>query len=192
MRRTERERVPWPVYLDNPTCCIRIEKGSRSLSLFLANHPLRYIVKSNLDSEKKQNTNELPFSLSFCYFISTRVCLGPWVCLSAIHSLWPKGILALLFWFFFFSLSLQGLSVFRYLCAACGNHMQILSVIIWAQYSDWSVKRFGICFHSPIFFLWGKTTHFTDDEPTPTCVAYLQKPCSFSVFFVGFVLFSLN
>jgi hypothetical protein len=31
---TERERVLWPVYLDNPTCRIRIEKGSRSLSLF--------------------------------------------------------------------------------------------------------------------------------------------------------------
>lgn len=48
---TERERVLWPVYLDNPTCRIRIEKGSRSLSLFfllLAN----LIVKKNL-SEKR-------------------------------------------------------------------------------------------------------------------------------------------
>lgn len=33
--KTERERVLWPVYLDNPTCRIRIEKGSRSLSFFL-------------------------------------------------------------------------------------------------------------------------------------------------------------
>lgn len=43
--RTERERVLWPVYLDNPTCRIRIEKGSRSLSFSCQPYSIKKIKK---------------------------------------------------------------------------------------------------------------------------------------------------
>ena len=179
--RTERERVLWPVYLDNPTCRIRIEKGSRSLSFSCQPYSIKE-KKKNLAKNALTSYHFL-FPSGILFLLMSVRQIDPSIrtafSILVLHSLWPKGIC--LFLFFTRSLAINYLYTLY-----VKDRMQMLSVIIRAQYSDWSVKRFGV---SSILFLPSAETLLRT-----FCDAFGLSPIPFffPILFFIFLVFSLE